>query len=204
MDRQALLERIQRLAVRLGPTDDVQTVIAAIQVGEEDRAEVLVTDLEGKVARIERELDLERRIQALTASDEEVAILEQSLVLDGADVVEPRVKAAEDRTFELRLKAALQTPVGLTRFLGDWVIGKLYEPGDVVRSNGGLWLCVSPTKTRPPSKAWEVLVPEPQVQLIIAGGGQGGTVTPPPEGDVLVAFQGGAGSTPVAGDSAFQ
>lgn len=177
-DIEELAARIGRLAELLGSTAEIQMVMTAARQGDVARAESLTVDLEEKLVRIGRERGLEQRIASLVASDEEVADLQKCLILDGPDVAEPRVQAAEERESRLRMKAALGTPVGIGRFLGDWVTGRLYEPGDVVRWEDGLYLCVAPTKTPPPGKAWEVLVAKPPVQFMLGIAGGGTTVVP--------------------------
>src|SRR6266705_3408412 len=145
MTYQDLLERIRTLHGRLGANEDLETVISAGKLGELERAESLLVDLEDKLAGYDREFELEHRIATLVASDAEIQDLQRTLIFEGADAVEPRLKAFEDRMVSLRVKAALRTPVELGRFLGDWASGRLYEPGDVVRSNDALFVCILPT-----------------------------------------------------------
>ena len=65
-----------------------------------------------------------------------------------------------DRVFvplEKRLVALEKRPE--LRYLGTWVKGTTYAPGNAVTHDGSLWICVAPTKGKPgPSAGWRLAV----------------------------------------------
>jgi hypothetical protein len=173
-----ILERIQMVRDQIGDIPDLQPVIEAGTGGNLDEAAELLDEIETKAEDIAKERSVSQRIDSLVASDLEVTELRETLVREGPEATEPKLKTLEARAQELRLKAALDVPVKFNRFLGDWQRGVLYEPGDVVRSEGVTYIALTATKQKPPSKAWEPLT-EAAVQMVVGMGGGGGGSGPP-------------------------